>query len=159
MKVIYPGTFDPLTKGHIDIVERGSKIFDELIIAVAENKNKNTLFTMQERKEMVEESIKDINNVTVETFDCLLVHFMQQKGVSVILRGLRVVSDFDFELQLALMNRKLYPECENVFLMPNKKYIFLSSSMVKEIATLGGDYDMFVSEAVSMRLKQKFSNG
>ena len=159
MKVIYPGTFDPLTKGHIDIVERGSKIFDELIIAVAENKNKNTLFTLQERKEMVEESVKNIKNVIVESFDCLLVHFMQQKGINVILRGLRAVSDFDFELQLALMNRKLYPECENVFLMPNKKYIFLSSSMVKEIATLGGDYDMFVSEAVSKRLRQKFSNG
>ncbi len=158
MKAIYPGTFDPLTKGHIDIVQRGSKIFDELIIAIAENKNKNTLFSLEERREMVEESIKEFKNVSVETFDCLLVHFMQKKDVNVILRGLRAVSDFDFELQLALMNRKLYPECENVFLMPNKKYIFLSSSMVKEIATLGGDFDMFVSDAVSKKLKEKFSN-
>jgi pantetheine-phosphate adenylyltransferase len=158
MKAIYPGTFDPFTKGHIDIVQRGSKIFDELIIAVAENKNKNTLFSLEERKEMVEASVQEFKNVKVETFDCLLVHYMQQKGINVILRGLRAVSDFDFELQLALMNRKLYPECENVFLMPNKKYIFLSSSMVKEIATLGGNFDMFVSEAVSKKLKEKFSS-
>jgi pantetheine-phosphate adenylyltransferase len=157
MKAIYPGTFDPMTKGHIDIVERGSKIFDELLVSVAVNDRKQTLFTLEERVEMAKESLKQFKNVRIISFGNLLVDFMKQQNVNIILRGLRAVSDFEFELQLALMNRKMYPDCETVFLMPNKKYIFLSSSMIREIAMLGGDVSCFVSEYTNKCIINKFN--
>ncbi|MGA1847504.1 pantetheine-phosphate adenylyltransferase [Deferribacter abyssi] len=156
MNAIYPGTFDPLTNGHLDIIERGAKMFDRLIIAVAENKRKKPLFSIDERVKMIKESVTHMNNVEVEPFSILLVDFMKEKNVNIILRGLRVVSDFEYELQLALMNRKLYYECETVFLMPNKKYIFLSSSMVREIASLGGDVSCFVPKPVNKFIYRKF---
>ncbi|MBC7197554.1 MAG: pantetheine-phosphate adenylyltransferase, partial [Deferribacterales bacterium] len=139
MKAIYPGTFDPMTNGHLDIVERGVLMFDSLVIGVAENRRKKPLFSLEERVDMIQESVKHLKNVEVKPFSNLLVDFMKSEGANVILRGLRAVSDFEFELQLALMNRKLHSDCETVFLMPNKKYIFLSSSMIREIAMLGGD--------------------
>jgi len=155
MKAIYPGTFDPMTNGHLDIVERGVSMFDKLIIGVAESRGKKPMFTIQERLEMVKESVKHLENVEVKPFSNLLVHFMQNEGANVILRGLRVVSDFEYELQLALMNRKLYKECETVFLMPNKRYIFLSSSMIREIALLGGDVCELVPPPVKKYIEKK----
>ncbi len=157
MKAIYPGTFDPMTKGHIDIVERGSKIFDELLVSVAVNDRKQTLFTLEERVKMAKESLKQFKNVRIISFGNLLVDFMKQQNVNIILRGLRAVSDFEFELQLALMNRKMYPDCETIFLMPNKKYIFLSSSMIREIAMLGGDVSCFVSDYTNKCIINKFN--
>jgi pantetheine-phosphate adenylyltransferase len=157
MRAIYPGTFDPMTKGHIDIVERGSKIFDELLVSVAVNDRKQTLFTLEERVKMAKESLKQFKNVRIISFGNLLVDFMKQQNVNIILRGLRAVSDFEFELQLALMNRKMYPDCETIFLMPNKKYIFLSSSMIREIAMLGGDVSCFVSDYTNKCIINKFN--
>lgn len=156
MKALYPGTFDPMTNGHMDIIERGSKIFDELIVSISENKTKNTMFTLDERVDMAKKSLFEFKNVTVEPFRYLLVDFMKTKGINVVLRGLRAVSDFEFELQLALMNRKLYSNCETVFLMPNQKYIFLSSSMVREIAMLRGDVSCFVSDYINDAIYHKF---
>lgn len=158
MRAIYPGTFDPMTNGHLDIIERGSRIFDELIVAVSSNERKNTMFSLAERTDMAIESLKSYQNVTIVPFSCLLVDFMKKKDVSIVLRGLRAVSDFEFELQLALMNRKLHPDCETVFLMPNKKYIFLSSSMVREIALLGGDVGCFVSPHINQVICERFSD-
>lgn len=158
-KAIYPGTFDPMTNGHLDIVERGVLMFDSLVIGVAENKRKKPLFTLEERVDMVKESVKHLKNVEVKSFSNLLVDFMKSEGANIILRGLRAVSDFEFELQLALMNRKLYSECETVFLMPNKKYIFLSSSMIREIALLGGDVCELVPPKVKEYIQIKCKNG
>lgn len=159
MKAIYPGTFDPMTNGHLDIVERGVLMFDSLVIGVAENKRKKPLFTLEERVNMIQESVKHLKNVEVKSFNNLLVDFMKSEGANVILRGLRAVSDFEFELQLALMNRKLYSECETIFLMPNKKYIFLSSSMIREIALLGGDVCELVPPKVKEFIEIKCKNG
>jgi len=159
MKAIYPGTFDPMTNGHLDIVERGVLIFDSLVIGVAENKRKKPLFSLQERVSMIKESVKHLKNVEVKSFNNLLVDFMKSEGANVILRGLRAVSDFEFELQLALMNRKLYSDCETIFLMPNKKYIFLSSSMIREIAALGGNVCELVPPKVKEYIDMKCKNG
>lgn len=156
MKALYPGTFDPLTNGHLDIIERGSKMFKHLVVAVAENKRKKPLFSIEERVEMAKESLKAFENVSVVPFSNLLIHFMKENNINIILRGLRAVSDFEFELQLALMNRKMYPDCETVFLMPSSKYIFLSSSMIREIASLGGDVSSFVPHPVFLRIEEKF---
>lgn len=158
MIAIYPGTFDPLTNGHLDIIERGAKMFDRLIVAVAESKRKKPLFDLKDRVKMIEESVSHLPNVEVESFSNLLVDFMKEKNADVILRGLRVVSDFEYELQLALMNRKLNANCETVFLMPNKKYIFLSSSMVREIALLGGDVSCFVPKPVNDFILRKIND-
>ncbi|BAI79670.1 phosphopantetheine adenylyltransferase [Deferribacter desulfuricans SSM1] len=158
MIAIYPGTFDPLTNGHLDIIERGAKMFDRLIVAVAESKRKKPLFDLNDRVTMIEESVLHLPNVEVESFSNLLVDFMKEKNADVILRGLRVVSDFEYELQLALMNRKLNANCETVFLMPNKKYIFLSSSMVREIALLGGDVSCFVPKPVNDFILRKIND-
>ncbi|MCA1926823.1 MAG: pantetheine-phosphate adenylyltransferase [Calditerrivibrio sp.] len=155
MKAIYPGTFDPLTNGHVDIIERGSKMFSSLLVAIAENKRKKPLFSIAERVEMARESLVHIPNVRVEPFSNLMIHFMKENGINIVLRGLRAVSDFEFELQLALMNRKMYADCETVFLMPSSKYIFLSSSMVREIASLGGDVSCFVPSPVFKRILEK----
>ncbi|MCB4204875.1 pantetheine-phosphate adenylyltransferase [Deferribacterales bacterium Es71-Z0220] len=159
MKAIYPGTFDPMTNGHLDIVERGVIMFDSLIIGVAENKRKKPMFSIDERVEMIKKSVSHLKNVEVKPFSNLLVDFMKSERANIVLRGLRAVSDFEFELQLALMNRKLNPECETVFLMPNKKYIFLSSSMIREIAMLGGDVCELVPPKVKEYIDIKCKNG
>jgi len=154
---IYPGTFDPITNGHIDIIERGLVIFDYLIIAVALNPKKAPLFNIEERIEMIEESLGRHPKVSVETFNGLLVEEAERRKARVILRGLRAVSDFEYEFQMALMNRKLNNKIETVFMMTGEAYSYLSSSVVKEIAGLGGQVDGLVPKIVSARLKEKFA--
>jgi len=154
---IYPGTFDPITNGHIDIIERGLAIFDRLIIAVALNPKKAPLFNIEERIEMIEESLGRHPKISVETFSGLLVEEAERRKARVILRGLRAVSDFEYEFQMALMNRNLNDKIETVFMMTGEAYSYLSSSVVKEIASLGGTVDGLVPNIVSARLKETFS--
>jgi len=156
----YPGTFDPITNGHLDIIRRGANIFDELVVLVAERDEKHTLFTVGERVEMVKCVTKRFNNVSVLPLKGLLVSFLKANSIKFVLRGLRAVSDFDYELQLALTNRKLYPDLETVFIMSSNDYIFLSSSIVREIARFGGDISKFVPPCVEKILKGRMvSNG
>lgn len=154
---IYPGTFDPITNGHIDIIQRGLAIFDRLIIAVALNPKKAPLFNIEERIEMIEESLGRHPKVSVETFSGLLVEEAERRKARVILRGLRAVSDFEYEFQMALMNRNLNNKIETVFMMTGEAYSYLSSSVVKEIASLGGTVDGLVPNIVSARLKEHYS--
>jgi pantetheine-phosphate adenylyltransferase len=152
---IYPGSFDPPTNGHLDLVERGSKIFDELIVAVLRNAEKTPLFSVGERRSMLEELTADFKNVTVDVFDGLTVDYAARVKASAVLRGIRALSDYEYELQMALMNRKLRPELETVFMMPAEKYSYLSSRLVREVARLGGDISKLVPEIVERRLKEK----
>jgi len=152
---IYPGTFDPITNGHLDITIRASALFDKVIVAVAENPQKKPLFSKTERRDLVSKSVKDIENVEVTDFDGLLVDYAKSVNACAIIRGLRAVSDFEFEFQMALMNRKLCPELETVYLMPSEKYTYINSTIVKEIARLGGKIDCFLPEAVVPYLKEK----
>lgn len=154
---IYPGTFDPITNGHLDLIARASKIHDKVMVAVAENKDKRPLFSLDERVAMIKEVTQEFDSVSVEGFDNLLVDFAKQQKADVILRGLRAVSDFEFEFQLAGMNRRLSPDLETVFLTPAEQYEFISSSMIREIAKLGGDVSSCVPETVQQKLIQKFS--
>ncbi|MGE0485088.1 MAG: pantetheine-phosphate adenylyltransferase [Gammaproteobacteria bacterium] len=147
---IYPGTFDPITLGHVDIVSRGAPLFERLILAVAGSTSKKTVFSADERVELAREILADFTNVEVKRFDGLMVDFARAEGASVVLRGLRAVTDFEYEFQLAGMNRKLMPECDTVFLPTSEKYTYISSSLVREIATLGGD----ISDFVHPRIKQ-----
>ncbi|KTD23015.1 pantetheine-phosphate adenylyltransferase [Legionella londiniensis] len=153
-KAIYPGTFDPVTNGHIDIISRASKLFPELIVAVASNNAKRPFFSLSTRIELVQKSVRELSNVTVIGFDTLLIHFAEQQNAGVILRGLRAVSDFEYEFQLAGMNRKLSKHIETMFLTPSENYMFLSSTLVREIAGLGGDVSEFVPEYVVHALKE-----
>ena len=153
---VYPGSFDPLTKGHLDIIQRASRIFEHVIVAVSNNPAKKHTFSVSERIEMVEASIRDLPNVDVDTFSGLLVDYMRQKKARVLIRGLRVVSDMDYEFQLASFNRRLYKEVETVFLMPDDQYTYLAASMVKEVARLGASVEHFVSPYVSRKLKLRF---
>lgn len=155
IKVVYPGTFDPITSGHEDVVRRAAGLFSEVIVAVAESRAK-TLFTLDERVEMAREAFKNFDNVHVKGFDGLLMNFVQSQGARVVLRGLRAVSDFEYEFQLAGMNRNLYPDVETLFLTPAEKYTFISATMVREVARFGGDVSKFVSPLVAARLKQKY---
>jgi len=155
--VIYPGSFDPLTNGHLDIVQRAAKLFDKVIIAVANNETKKPLFSLKERVELVERGIKHLPNVEADSFNGLLVEFADKRGASAVIRGLRAVSDFEFEFQLALMNRKLNERIETIFMMPRGAYTFLSSRIVKEVARLGGDVTPFVPDHVHKALKGKFA--
>jgi pantetheine-phosphate adenylyltransferase len=152
MIALYPGTFDPLTHGHLDIAARGAKLFDKLYLSVSENPKKKTAFSLEERVEMAKEALAKYENIEVVPFSCLLVNFMRKMKADVVIRGLRAVGDFEFEFQLALMNRKMDPNFETVFLMPNKKYIFVSSSMVREVAEHGGDVSPFVPESVNRHI-------
>ena len=152
---VYPGTFDPITNGHIDLVQRAAKLFDGIIVAVAENSSKATSFTVEERVSMAKEVLSEIDNVNVISFDTLLVDFVQKHHASVILRGLRAVSDFEYEFQLAGMNRRLAPQIETLFLTPAEQYSYISSSLVKEIAALGGDISEFVHEKVKAALNRR----
>jgi len=151
---VYPGSFDPLTNGHLDIIEKASKIFPNVVVAVAHNYSKSNTFSVQERLEMMEETIK-IKNVKIDSFSGLLVDYLDKIGSFVIVRGLRALSDFEYEFQMALMNRKLNTKVETIFLMPDHKYTFLSSSMVREIADLGGNFKNFVPPSVYKKMKKK----
>ena len=153
--VIYPGSFDPLTNGHMDVIKRATKLFDRVIVAVAESSSKKPFFTLAERKRMLAGVVKDIPNVTATSFPGLLVDFAAKKKACAIIRGLRVVSDFEFEFQMALMNRRLKERIETVFMMPRGKYIYLSSSLVKEVARLGGEVSTFVPDPVQRALWKK----
>ncbi|WP_374086182.1 pantetheine-phosphate adenylyltransferase [Methylomicrobium lacus] len=154
---IYPGTFDPITRGHLDLIARASRLYDKVIVAVALNKGKTPLFTMEERVELAAAVTTEFPNVEVSGFDTLLVEFARKQGANVIVRGLRAVSDFEYEFQLAGMNRRLAPELETVFLTPAEQYEFISSSMIREIAQLKGDVASFVPDLVHQRLIEKFS--
>jgi pantetheine-phosphate adenylyltransferase len=154
IRVIYPGTFDPITRGHEDVVRRAAGLFGEVIVAVAESREK-TLFTLDERVEMSREIFADFSNVRVEGFNGLLMNFVREHDARVVLRGLRAVSDFEYEFQLAGMNRNLYPEVETLFLTPAEKYTFISATMVREVARFGGDVSKFVSPYVVEKLQKK----
>jgi pantetheine-phosphate adenylyltransferase len=158
-RAIYPGSFDPITNGHLDVIERAARLFDEVIVAVAHNDQKKSLFTAPERMKLIEGVLDGTPNVRVSQFDCLLVEFARAQGASAVLRGLRAVSDFEFEFQMALMNRKLEPGIETIFLMPAEKYTYLSSRIVKEIARLGGDVTAFVPPSIATALREKFGAG
>jgi pantetheine-phosphate adenylyltransferase len=153
---IYPGSFDPITNGHLDLIERGLKIFDEIIVAIAVNPIKQPLFTIEERVEMIREVLNDHPRVRIDHFTGLLVDYVRRQNTNVILRGLRAVSDFDYEFQLALMNRRLAPEIETAFLMTSLKWVFLSSSILKEAVSLGGVVEDIVPPVVFQQLRQKF---
>jgi pantetheine-phosphate adenylyltransferase len=152
---IYPGSFDPLTNGHLDVIERAVKLFDHIVVAVAHNDSKQALFSIEERLKLVQESVKHLETVEVDTFQNLLVSYAEERSALAIIRGLRAISDFEFEFQLALMNRKLNERVETIFMMPKDTYTFLSSRIIKEIARLGGDISTFVPENVRQALTQK----
>ena len=154
-KAIYPGTFDPITKGHIDLAERASQLFDEVVIAIAASPSKQPLFDVNERLEMAQISLSHIDNISVAGFDGLLIECVRTAQAQVVLRGLRAVSDFEYEFQLAAMNRRLDPTVETMFLTPSENYTFLSASMVKEIASLGGDVSQFLHPQVNKRLADR----
>ena len=154
-KAIYAGTFDPMTMGHLDVVERAARIFPELIVAVTAVTGKNTLFSQEERVELVKKSVANLSNVKVTLFDGLLVEYARSQGVGVLIRGLRAFSDFEYEFQMALTNRRLAPDIETLFLMPKQDYSFLSSTNVKQVASLGGDVSEFVPAAVHKALAGK----
>jgi pantetheine-phosphate adenylyltransferase len=152
---IYPGTFDPVTNGHLDLIQRGAKIFDELVVAILRNPEKDPLFALEERIEMLERMTVNFDNVRVETFDGLLVEYASRQHATAVLRGIRAVSDYEYELQMALMNRKLNPKIETIFMMPAEAYSYLSSRLVREIGQLGGSVHGLVPELVEERLRQK----
>jgi pantetheine-phosphate adenylyltransferase len=157
-RAIYPGTFDPITNGHLDVIERAAKLFDEVTVVVAENSKKKPLFSVDERCEMIRLVTEIYGNVHVDLLmDGLLAHYARENHAHVIVRGLRQVTDFEYEFQISLMNRNLYPEITTVFLMPNEKYTYLASSIVREVASLGGDVSNFVPGIVLERLNEKYS--
>lgn len=156
-RAIYPGSFDPVTNGHFDVVERARKLFDEVIVAVAHNDEKQALFSLDQRLDLLRQTIGKIDNIRVAQFEGLLVDFARAEKAHAVIRGLRAVSDFEFEFQMALMNRKLESNLETIFLMPKEEYTYLSSRLVKEIARLGGDVSKFVPPIVAKALANKFS--
>jgi pantetheine-phosphate adenylyltransferase len=153
VKALYPGTFDPPTNGHVDLIQRGAKIFDQLTVAILVNPVKNPLFTVEERVEMLKEATRLVGNVSIATFDGLMVDFAQRVGASAVLRGIRAISDYEHEFQMALMNRRLAPDIETVFLQPAGRYSFVSSRMVKEVVSFGGDVSGLVPPNVHKRLR------
>jgi pantetheine-phosphate adenylyltransferase len=155
IKAVYPGTFDPLTRGHEDLVRRAATLFDKLVLAIADSKAKKPYFTLEERIAMAREVLGDMKNVEVVGFSSLLTEFVRKQGARVVLRGLRAVSDFEYEFQLAGMNRNLYPEMETMFLTPSEQHMFISATLVREIAALGGDVSKFVHPLVEKKLKEK----
>jgi pantetheine-phosphate adenylyltransferase len=159
IKAVYPGTFDPLTRGHEDLVRRASTLFATIVVAIADSKAKRPFFTLEERIAMAKEVFADAKNVQVVGFSGLLTEFVRKQGARLVLRGLRAVSDFEYEFQLAGMNRHLYPEMETIFLTPSEQHMFISATLVREIATLGGDVSKFVHPSVAKRLKQKSTSG
>ena len=155
MKVVYPGTFDPLTLGHEDLVRRASRLFDTVVVAIADSEAKRPFFSAQERIEMAREVLRPYSNVEVTGFSSLLMQFIEAQGAQAILRGLRAVSDFEYEFQMAGMNRNLYPDVETLFLTPGEKYMFISATFVREIARFGGDVSKFVHPIVAEQLRRK----
>jgi len=155
-KAIYPGSFDPITYGHLDLIERGLKIFDEIVVAVAVNLQKDPLFSLEERFKMVKQATKQFDRVTVENFDGLVVEYARKKKIGVIMRGLRMISDFEYEFQMALTNRKLADDIETIYLMPSEQYSYISSTLIKEAANLGADLTGFVPSFIAEVLKKKF---
>lgn len=155
-RAIYPGSFDPITNGHLDVIERARKLFDEVVVAVAHNDEKQPLFSLQDRLDLLSETAGKIDNVRIAEFEGLLVQFARKQDAGVVIRGLRAISDFEFEFQMALMNRKLDSAVETIFLMPKEEYTYLSSRIVKEIARLGGDVSGFVPACVAKALSRKF---
>jgi len=155
-RAIYPGTFDPFTNGHLDIVERAASLFDEVVITVAKNSSKKPLFSIDDRVEMIKESVSSHPNIRVDSFEGLLVDYVKKQNATIIIRGVRMISDFEFEFQMALMNRKLAEHITTVFLMPDERYTYLSSSIIREIAQLGGDCTPFVPSKIEKRLKEKY---
>ncbi|MBN2030458.1 pantetheine-phosphate adenylyltransferase [bacterium] len=156
MKIaVYPGTFDPITNGHLDIIKRASQIFKRVIVAVSENPHKKPIFSMEERRQLIQDAVIDLDNVDVDVFDGLLVHYAQKKGISVLIRGLRVLSDFEYEFQMALMNRKLMPTLETIYFMPSEEFTYINSTIVKEVARLGGEIGCFLPPGVVKALHRK----
>ncbi|HEV2280015.1 MAG TPA: pantetheine-phosphate adenylyltransferase [Acidobacteriaceae bacterium] len=155
VKAIYPGSFDPLTNGHLDLIARAAKIFDHLVVAILRNSSKDPLFTIEERVAMLSEGIAALENVSISTFDGLLVDFAREQRAHAVVRGIRAISDYEYEFQMALMNRRLSPDVETIFLMPDAKYSFVSSRLVKEVFELGGSIDGLVPKFVIERLKDK----
>ena len=155
-KAIYAGTFDPLTNGHFDVIQRASKLFDEVFLAIGRNTKKQPMFPLAERFEMASEVVKGLDNVIVTTFEGLLVNYAKKMGVRVLVRGLRMYSDFEYEFQMALTNRKLAPDIESVFLMPNEDYSYVSSSTVRELINVRGDYSSFVPGSVKEHVENKY---
>lgn len=156
-RAIYPGSFDPVTYGHIDVIKRATHIFNEVIVAVAENSHKKPLFSLEERLKMLKESTKGLKRIRVEAFDGLVIEFARKKKVNVLIRGLRMISDFEYELQMALTNRRLNETIETVFLMPSEGYSFLSSTLLKEAALLGANISSFVPKFVEHRIKKRLT--
>ena len=154
-KAVYPGTFDPMTLGHEDLVRR---LFDQVVLAVADSRTKRPLFTLAERIDMARDALADVKNVSVEGFSGMLMNFVQEHDARVVMRGVRAVSDFDYEFQLAGMNRKLYPDVETVFMTPGEEHMFLSATLVREISVMGGDVSKFVSPTIAGRLKTKIKD-
>jgi pantetheine-phosphate adenylyltransferase len=159
VKALFPGTFDPPTNGHVDLIQRGAKLFGHLTVAVLNNPGKDPLFTVEERVEMLTEVTSSLENVSVATFDGLMVEFARHEGASAVLRGIRAISDYEYEFQMALMNRRLAPEIETVFLQPAGRYSFISSRMLKEVFTFGGDVTGLVPPNVLKRLRSRINNG
>lgn len=157
--VVYPGTFDPMTRGHEDIVRRAACIFEKVVVAIAKESTKKPWFSVEERQELAAIAVKDLPNVKVEVFSGLFVDFLKAKGARVVVRGLRAVSDFEFEFQLAGMNRKLYPPLETIFLLPDEDHQFISGTIVREIARLGGDVSPFVHPAIAQRMHGRITQG
>lgn len=153
-KVIYPGTFDPITRGHEDLVRRASRLFDHVVVAVAVNSGKKPFFSVEERVEMAQKVLSDCENVKIMPFSGLLMNFLQQQNARIILRGLRAVSDFEYEFQMAGMNRGMYPDVETLFMTPSEQYMFISATIVREIASLGGNVDAFVHPLVTEKLQK-----
>jgi len=153
---VYPGSFDPITNGHLDLIQRALRVFDHIVVAVATNAFKQSLFTIEERMEMIRESLKDYPQITIDSFDGLLVNYAMRQKARAVLRGLRAVTDFEYEFQLAMMNRRLEPEVETVFLMTGLRWVFLSSSILKEAAVHGGNIEGMVPEIVIQKLREKF---
>ncbi|HOV92547.1 MAG TPA: pantetheine-phosphate adenylyltransferase [Candidatus Kapabacteria bacterium] len=154
---IYPGTFDPITNGHIDVIERASQLFDKVYVVIAINPNKSTLFSEDERIDMAKQSLSYLSNVIVESYHGLTVDFAKKVNASTIIRGIRAVSDFEYEFQIALMNRKIQPDLHTIFLLPNEKYTYLNSSIIREIAGYGQDVSDFVPKIVQEKLNEKFA--
>ena len=153
---VYPGTFDPVTNGHLDVIERAATLFDEVVVCIAINSAKTPLFTKEERSELLQESVSNFSNVQIDTFEGLLVKYAEEKNASVIIRGLRAVSDFEYEFQLSLTNRKLSPSINTIFVMPNEKYTYLNSSLIRELASYNAEIQDFVPSHVHDALRLKF---